>query len=71
MMFPLDFGELSILFAVITIILLVTSELLSPYYCRIKVLFNRKKLARAAIVFSALFLLTVSMRILEILFTAF
>ncbi|MHA2009436.1 MAG: hypothetical protein ACXACB_11910 [Promethearchaeota archaeon] len=69
MIIPLDLGELSVLYAVTAIILLVTSELLSPYHRRINVLINRKKLKRAAIVFSLLFLATVGLIIYEIIST--
>jgi hypothetical protein len=65
MILPLDFGDLSILLAVTAIILIVTSEVLSSY--QRKVLINRRRLRKTAIVFSAFFLVTVFIRIILII----
>lgn len=70
MIFPLDLVELSMLYAVIAVILLVTSELLSLYNRRINLPVNKKRLRLVAIVFSVLFILTLGMRIYNILSTA-
>ncbi len=70
MIFPMDLGELSILIAVTAIILLVTSELISPYHRRIKIYLSRKRLRRTAIFFSGLFLIIVGIRIYEIIISA-
>ncbi|MCW3997874.1 MAG: hypothetical protein NWF10_04820 [Candidatus Bathyarchaeota archaeon] len=67
MIFPVDLGELSVLYAVIALILLVTSELLSPYHHRINLLVSRKRLRVVAIVFSVLFIVTVSLRIFNMI----
>ena len=67
MIFPVDLGELSVLLAVTAIILLVTSELVSPYHRRINIFINRKRLRRAAIVFSVFFLVTVGIEIYGII----
>ena len=67
MIFPLDLLELGMLFAVTALVLLVASELLSPYNRRINMLINRKKLKRAAIVFSLLFIATVAIRIFSLI----
>lgn len=64
MIFPLDLGELSILLAIIAITLLVTSETLSSYR---KMRFNRKRLIRAGIVFSILFLITIGIKIIDMI----
>lgn len=64
MIFPLDLGELSILLAIIAITLLVTSETLSSYR---KMRFNRKRLMRAGIVLSILFLITIGIKIIDII----
>ncbi len=69
MIFPLDLGELSILYAVTAMILLVTSEFLSSYNRKNNLLINRKKLKRVAIIFSILFIVTVALRIYEIVLT--
>lgn len=68
---PVDIAELSILFAVTAIILLVTSELISPYNRRINILLNRKRLRRVAIIFSIFFLATVALKIIEIIIATF
>jgi hypothetical protein len=64
MIFPLDLGELSILLAIAAITLLVTSEVLFSYR---KICFNRKRLMRAGIVFSILFLITIAIKIIDII----
>lgn len=69
-MFPLDFGELSFFYAIIAMILLVTSEALSHYDRRNNFLINRKKLKQVAIIFSILFIVTVALRIYEIILTS-
>jgi hypothetical protein len=66
-MFPLTIWDVSLLLAVTSIILLVTSELLSPYYGKISLTLSKKRLKNAAIVFSLLFLATVTLRIATIL----
>ncbi len=67
MIFSVDLGKISILLAVTAIVLLITSELLSPYNRRVNIFISRKRLRRASIFFSILFLITVGMRIFEIL----
>jgi len=69
MNFPLDIWDVSLLLAVCAAILLVTSELLSPAYGRTGIRINRNKLKNTAIAFSTLFLATVVIRVLTILFT--
>lgn len=67
-MFALDLWDVSLLLAVVAIILLITSELLSPYYGRVNILINRKRLRNAAMLMSVLFLGTVAIRITGIIF---
>ena len=69
MIFALDLAELSMLLAVTAIVLLVTLELISPYNRRISIFVSRKRLRRAAIVFSVFFLATVGLKIIEIIST--
>jgi hypothetical protein len=64
---PLGFWDISFLLAVTAIVLLITSELLSPQYGRANILIERKRLRTVALATSALFLLTVVMRIFELL----
>jgi hypothetical protein len=65
--FPLSFWDISLLLAITAIILLVTSELLSPYYGKTSLKINKKKLRNAAITTSILFLATVGIRIITII----
>lgn len=65
--FPLTFWDISLLLAVTAIVLLVTSELLSPHYGATNLKINKKRLRNAAIVMSASFLITVAIRIVGIL----
>jgi hypothetical protein len=63
MAFPLGFWDLSLWAAITAIILLATSELLSPYYGRIDILINRKRLRIVALIVALIFLATVAYRI--------
>jgi len=65
--FPLDFWDISLLTAISAIILLITSEMLSPYYGKVNIPINKKKLKQTSIAFSIIFLGTVAVRIIEIL----
>ena len=67
MQFPLSFWDLSLWLAVTAIILLTTSELISPYYGRTNLLVNKKRLKNVALTVSILFLITVAIRIYGII----
>ncbi len=67
MPFPLGFDDTSLWLAITAIILLITSELLSPYYGRTNTAINKKKLRHVALITSLLFLSTVTIRILALL----
>lgn len=67
--FPLSFWDISLLLAITAIILLITSELLSPYYGKVNILINKKRLKNVALTFSILFLITVAIRIISIIST--
>jgi hypothetical protein len=67
MSFPLTPSDLSLLLAVTSLILLVTSELLSPYRGKVNLNINKKKLRNTAFVFSILFLGTVILRVASII----
>ena len=69
MIYPLSFWDLSLWLAVTAIILLVTSELLSPYYGRTSIILNKKRLRMVALSLGILFMLTVVIRVYEILFS--
>jgi hypothetical protein len=67
MIFPLDFWDISLLIAVTSTILLITSELLSHNLGRTNILINKKKLRNIAIAASAIFLGAVTLRIIAII----
>ena len=66
MAFSLGFWDLSLWTAIIAIILLVTSELLSPYYGRTGLLIDKKRLRMVALIVALIFLASVVYRIYEI-----
>lgn len=67
MMFPLNFQDVSLFLAIIALILLIASELLLPYYGKINILINKKRLRNVAIMVSVFFLITVAIKIYEII----
>jgi len=69
MQFPLSFWDISLWLAVTAIILLITSELISPYYGRMNLFINKKRLKNVALSIGTLFLITVAIRIVGILYS--
>lgn len=67
MQFPLGFWNISLWLAVTAIILLITSELISPYYGQTNLHINKKRLRNVALTVSTLFLVTVAVRIVTII----
>jgi hypothetical protein len=65
--FPLSFWDISLWLAITAIILLVTSELISPYYGKTNLLINKNRLRNVALTVSTLFLVTVAVRIVTII----
>jgi len=65
--FPLTFWDISLWLAVTAIILLITSELISPYYGKTNILINKKRLRNVSLIVSTLFLITVAIRIATII----
>jgi hypothetical protein len=65
--FPLTFWDISLWLAITAIILLITSELISPYYGKTNILINKKRLRNVAIIVSTLFLITVAIRLATII----
>lgn len=61
--FPLNLSDTSLILAEAAIILLITSEMISPYYGGANLKIDRKRLKNAALTMSILFLLTVAIRI--------
>jgi hypothetical protein len=66
-MWRLGFWDLSLWTAIIAIMLLVTSDLLSPYFGRTVIIINRQRLRIAAMILAFIFLGTVTYRIYEII----
>jgi VIT1/CCC1 family predicted Fe2+/Mn2+ transporter len=69
MQFPLSFWDISLWLAVTAIILLITSELISPYYGRTNLPINKRRLKNVSLGLGALFLVTVAIRIAGILYS--
>jgi hypothetical protein len=67
MQFPLSFWDISLWLAVTAIILLVTSEFISPDYGKSRILINKQKLRNAALIVGTLFLITVIIKVYEII----
>ena len=67
MSFPLSLWDTSLWVAITAIILLITSEFISPYYGKTNLLINRKRLRNVALAVSILFLITVAIRIATII----
>jgi hypothetical protein len=67
--FPLGFWDISLWLAATAIILLVTSELISPYYGKTNLIINKKRLRNAALSVSTLFMVTVAIRVISIIIT--
>ena len=70
MQFPLSFWDLSLVLTVVTIVLLITSELASPYFGRTNLAIEKKVLRRATLMFGFAFVFTVLVRIYQILLGA-
>jgi hypothetical protein len=70
MQMPLTFWDASLWLAWTAIILLITSELISPYYGKTNLLINKKKLKKAALTTGVLFLVTVAIVIFNMISTS-
>jgi len=66
MSFPFTFWDVSLWLAITAIILLATAEIISPYYGRTNLIIEKKKLKRVSLVLGILFLITVVIRVYEI-----
>ena len=67
MNFPLGLWDISLWLAVTAIILLITSEIISPYHGKTNITINKKRLRNTALAVSILFLITVAVRITSII----
>ena len=68
MSFPLNLWDVNLLVAIISILLLSTSEFISISHGKINILIDKKRLRKAAILASIVFLITVAIRITTIIF---
>jgi len=69
MRFPLGFYDISLWLAITSIILLATSELISPHYGQRGLIIEKGRLRKTALILGVLFLSTVAIRIYEIIIT--
>jgi hypothetical protein len=69
MQIPPSFSDTVLWIAVTTIVLLITAELTSPYYGKTRLIINRGRLKSVAFVFAAMFLITVAIRIIGIIYS--
>jgi len=63
MQFPLSFWDISLWLAITAVILLATSEVISPYYGRTSLIIEKGRLRQAALLLGLLFILSVLIRI--------
>lgn len=64
---PLTFSDIMIWLAVMAIFLLTTSELISAYGGRTRISINKKKLRNVSFIVGVAFIITVILRIYEIM----
>jgi hypothetical protein len=69
MQIPLTFSDVSLVLAVTSIVLMISSELSSPYYGHTNLIIDKKKLRNVAYATGILFLLTVAIKIYTIIAT--
>ena len=67
MQIPLDFFNVSLWLAATAIILLITAQLASAYEGEATLLLDKERLKKSAVVMGLLFLVTVAMRIYNII----
>jgi hypothetical protein len=67
MNFPLSFWDISFWLAATAVVLLVTSELIAPYWGKANILINKKRLKNTALAVSIVFLATVVIRVFGVI----
>jgi len=67
MRFSLTFWDISLLLAITAIILLATTELISPYYRHTSLIIEKKRLRQIALLLGVLFMFTVLVRVYSML----
>jgi hypothetical protein len=63
--FPLDYQDASILIATLSIVLLITLEVINPSNSRINFILEKKRLKRVAMIMFYVFIMVVSIRLLQ------
>jgi uncharacterized membrane protein len=66
MAFSFSFWDLALWFATSSLVMLVASELLAPYFGRKTVFIDVKKLRVVAIIFSIAFIFTIAVRLVTL-----
>jgi len=69
MSIPIGFYDISLWLAILSIILLITTEFLSPYYGQTGLIIVRKRLRKITLITGILFLATSIIRIYQTLIT--
>ena len=67
MQFPLAFWDIDLWLAVTAIILLATAELISPRYKKTSLVIEKERLRKTALALGVLFMVTVTVRIYQII----
>ena len=67
MMFPLNFWDISLFLALISVISLITSEILSTSYAKLKIKLDIKKFKTISYATTILFVATVFLRVISII----
>ena len=68
MQFPLSLADMTLWLGVTAILLLITSEFISPYYGRVGLLIEKRRLRQIALIFSVLFFLDALIQIYAMLY---
>jgi len=67
MQFPLTFWDLGLWLAIVTIIVLATAEIISPYDGEVTIFIEKRRLETAALILALSFMLIVAIRLYEIM----
>jgi hypothetical protein len=67
MTFALDLIETSLFLAVIAIILLITSEIISPYYGKTGILIEKQRLRKISLITVFIFIITIIIQVYYLL----
>jgi len=66
---PLTVNDFSIISVLIAVVLLITQELLNPKYSNLNIVIDRNKMFNAGLVVIGIFLITLVLRVYNILIT--